>query len=95
MRLICTNFFVKCSLAFFPKSLLVYYASVILINALNTSGKVKALVHFGNPYAIKPINHITRVILGYTAPESQNYAIEVLSGKIEAKGKLPFDIKLN
>ena len=66
-----------------------------LINALNTSGKVKALVHFGNPYAIKPINHIPRVILGYTAPESQNYAIEVLSGKIEAKGKLPFDIKLN
>lgn len=66
-----------------------------LINALNTSGKVKALVHFGNPYAVKPINHIPRVLLGYTAPESQGYAIEVLSGKIEAKGKLPFDIELN
>ena len=66
-----------------------------LINALNTSGKVKALVHFGNPYAVKPINHIERVVFGYTAPESQKYAFEVLSGKIEAKGKLPFDIKLN
>ncbi|MBQ7293488.1 MAG: hypothetical protein IJW79_07105 [Clostridia bacterium] len=66
-----------------------------LINALNTSGKVKALVHFGNPYAVKPINHIPRILLGYTAPESQNYAIEVLAGKIEAKGHLPFDIKFN
>ena len=66
-----------------------------LINALNTSGKVTALVHFGNPYAVKPINHIPRVLFGYTAPESQNHAIEVLSGKIKAKGKLPFDIKLN
>ena len=66
-----------------------------LINALNTSGKVKALVHFGNPYAVKPINHIPRVLFGYTAPESQKHAIEVLSGKIEAKGKLPFDIEIN
>ena len=66
-----------------------------LINALNTSGKVKALVHFGNPYAVKPINHIPRVLLGYNAPESQNYAFEVLSGKIDAKGKLPFNIKFN
>jgi len=66
-----------------------------LINSLSLSGKVKALVHFGNPYAVKPINHMPRILLGYTAPESQNYAIEVLAGKIEAKGHLPFDIKFN
>lgn len=66
-----------------------------LINALNTSGKVKALVHFGNPFAVKPINHIPRILFGYTSPLSQEYAIEVLSGKAEAKGKLPFDIKFN
>lgn len=66
-----------------------------LINALNTSGKVKALVHFGNPYAVKPLNHIQRILLGYTSPPSQGYAIEALSGKIEAKGKLPFNIELN
>ena len=66
-----------------------------LINALNTSGKVKALVHFGNPYAVKPIDHIERVLLGYTAPDSQGHAIDVLAGKTEAKGKLPFDIELN
>lgn len=66
-----------------------------LINALNTSGKVKGLVHFGNPYAVKPINHIQRILLGYSSPASQDYAIEVLAGKLEAKGKLPFDIKFN
>lgn len=66
-----------------------------LINALNTSGKVKALVHFGNPFAIQPINHIPRILLGYSSPASQEYAIEVLAGKLEAKGHLPFDIKFN
>jgi len=66
-----------------------------LINCLTLSGKVSAIVHFGNPYAMKPINHIPRVIMGYTAPASQKYAIEVLAGKIPAKGVLPFDIKLN
>jgi hypothetical protein len=65
-----------------------------LINSLSLSGKVKALVHFGNPYAVQPINHIERVLLGYSSPASQEYAIEVLSGKLEAKGHLPFDIKL-
>ena len=66
-----------------------------LINALNTSGKVKALVHFGNPFAVKPINHVGRILLGYTSPASQEHAIEVLAGRLEAKGHLPFDIKFN
>ncbi|MBQ8174871.1 MAG: hypothetical protein IJ009_05650 [Clostridia bacterium] len=65
-----------------------------LINALGRSGKVSAVVHYGNPYAVTPLSHQKRLIFGYTAPESQEYAIEVLAGKYPAKGKLPFALDL-
>lgn len=63
------------------------------INALQYSGKISAIVHFGNPYALKTIEHIPRRIFGYMITESQKHAIDVLAGKLEAKGKLPFDIQ--
>ncbi len=66
-----------------------------LVNCLILSGKVSAVLHFGNPYALKPISHVPRRIFGYTASASQKYAIEVLSGKRPAKGKLPFDIQFD
>lgn len=64
-----------------------------IINAIVNSGKVSTIVHFGNPFALKKIQHIPRKILGYTIPESQVYAIDVLKGNVEAKGKLPIDVK--
>lgn len=65
------------------------------INSLQYSGKISAIVHFGNPFALKTIAHIPRRIFGYTIQESQLYAIDVLAGKCEAKGKLPFDISFD
>ena len=65
-----------------------------VINALTLSGKVSAVVHFGNPRAMKELNHTPRKIFGYMMPQSQEYAIEVLSGKIPAKGTLPFKVEL-
>lgn len=62
------------------------------INSLQYSGKISAIVHFGNPFALKNIEHIPRRIFGYMIPASQMYAIDVLAGKYEAKGRLPFDI---
>jgi len=64
-------------------------------NALINSGKVSAVLHFGNPYALKNLYHVKRKIFGYHIPESQIYAIEVLKGTIDAKGTLPFDISFN
>jgi len=63
-----------------------------VINCLVNSGKVSAIVHFGNPYALKTLLPVPRRIFGYMIPESQEHAIEVLSGKLEAKGHLPYDI---
>ena len=64
-----------------------------VINALTDSGKLQAVVHFGNPYALKHIDHVSRKIFGYIIPESQPYAIDVLAGKCEAKGTLPFNVQ--
>ena len=63
-----------------------------VLNSLIQSGKVSTVVHFGNPFALKTIKHVPRKIFGYTIPASQLHAIEVLAGKIEAKGTLPFEI---
>lgn len=61
-----------------------------VISALQASGKIEALVHFGNPFALLPLPHIGRRILGYHAPDAQDFAIEALAGKIPARGKFPF-----
>lgn len=62
------------------------------INALVYSGKVSAVAHFGNPFAMQEIKHVPRRIFGYEIADSQLYAIEVLAGKIDAKGTLPYSI---
>ena len=64
-----------------------------VINSLAYSDKISAVVHFGNPFAMRKIEHVPRRIFGYHIPESQIYAIDVLAGKLEAKGKLPFEIE--
>ena len=64
-----------------------------VINAIARSGKLSTVVHFGNPFALKNLIKVPRTIFGYIIAESQDYAIDVLAGKLEAKGKLPFDIE--
>ena len=60
-----------------------------VINGLLLSGKVSAVLHFGNPKAMENIDHVPRMLFGYMMPQSQIHAIEVLAGKLPAKGKLP------
>lgn len=64
-----------------------------VIDAVNLADKLAAVVHFGNPYALQPLLHVKRKIFGYLMPDSQLHAIDVLAGKIPAKGKLPFNVK--
>ncbi|MBO5912217.1 MAG: hypothetical protein J6Q76_01960, partial [Clostridia bacterium] len=63
-----------------------------LINSLIGAGKVSAVLHFGNPFAVKKLLHTKRRLFGYMMADSQIYAIDVLAGKLPAKGKLPFNI---
>lgn len=62
-----------------------------VINALALSGKLEAIVHFGNPLALRPLLPISRRIYGYASPASQLYAIDVLAGRLEARGSMPFE----
>lgn len=64
-----------------------------VIDCVNLSGKLAAVVHFGNPFALQPLLHVKRKIFGYQMPATQPYTIEVLAGKLPAKGKLPFHIE--
>lgn len=64
-----------------------------VINALIMSDKVSAVVHFGNPFAQKPVKHVARRLFGYMMPQSQLHAIEVLAGKLPARGNLPFHVE--
>lgn len=64
----------------------------MVINCLIHSNKVSAVVHFGNPFALKPLLHVPRKIFGYTISDSQIYAIDVLANNIKPQGKLPFEI---
>lgn len=66
----------------------------MLINCLIMSGKVSTVLHFGNPHAVEPIQHVKRVIFGYTASASLEPAVDVLAGNIEAKGTLPIKVNL-
>lgn len=63
-----------------------------VIDSLNLGDRLGAVVHFGNPFALKNLLHIPRKIFGYTMPDSQKCAIDVLAGKIPANGTLPFDV---
>ena len=65
-----------------------------VMNALIHSGKVSAVVHFGNPYALKNLFHVKRIIFGYHISESQLHAIDILKGTKEPKGTLPFEVEL-
>jgi hypothetical protein len=65
-----------------------------VMNSLIQSGKVSAILHFGNPYALKNITHVPRKLFGYMITDSQIHAIDVLAGKLEAKGHLPYEVVL-
>ena len=63
-----------------------------VINALAHSEKISAVVHFGNPYALKYLLPVPRKIYGFMVPDAQLYAIDILKGTIEAKGTMPYDL---
>ena len=67
---------------------------VALITALGINGKLSTLCHFGNPYPIEELPHISRVIMGGIATDSVDAGIDVLAGDYPAKGVLTYDIKL-
>lgn len=67
---------------------------VSLMNAMQVSGRISTVVHFGNPYVLEDLPHIPRVIIGTTSAGCLDGAINVLAGNYPAKGVLTYDVKL-
>ena len=66
-----------------------------LINAAQSTGKVCALIHFGNPCILQNLPHIPHVIIGSLSSRSNLGCIDVLAGKLEPKGVLTYEAIIN
>ncbi len=67
---------------------------ISLVNALQFTDRVSALVHFGNPCVLDVFPHIPRVLLGGLCDESVYGAIDILAGLYPANGTLTYDVRL-
>ena len=68
---------------------------ISIIEAMQVTNKISALVHFGNPYPLEELAHIPRIVVGTVSSEKNVYnALEVLAGNYPAKGVPTYDISL-
>ncbi|MBO5898505.1 MAG: glycoside hydrolase family 3 protein [Clostridia bacterium] len=68
---------------------------ISLFRALQVTGRISTHLHFGNPFVLEDLPHISRVIVGGCSEASIDAAIDVLTGKHPALGTLTYDVKLN
>ena len=61
-----------------------------VIRSIASSGKISAMVHFGNPLALRDLPKVPRRIFGYDSTPAQRYAFEALAGKFVPTGKCPY-----
>ncbi len=65
---------------------------VSMIDALQVTDSVSAVVHFGNPFVLEDLTHIPRIIIGPTSKDGVDAAFEVLVGNYPAKGSLTYKV---
>ncbi len=67
---------------------------ISIFDAMQVTNKISTVMHFGNPYVLEDLPHVSRVIVGPSSVAATEAAIDVLSGAYPAKGALTYDIKL-
>ena len=66
-----------------------------VMRALQSTNRISAVLHFGNPHVMDDVPRCDRFILGYTTEECVEYALHVLAGEAEAGGTIPYkNVKL-
>jgi len=65
-----------------------------LMDAMQVSGRISTILHFGNPYLLEEVPPIPRVLVGTISSAGVDAALEVLAGEREAKGVLTYDVKI-
>ena len=61
---------------------------------MQVTNRISTILHFGNPFVLEDLSHISRVIVGPGAELGVDAGIGVLVGEAPAKGKLTYDVKL-
>ena len=67
---------------------------IALMNALQTTKRICAVVHFGNPLVMEDIPHVPRILFGYCSRACTENAMDILSGQYPALGQVPVPIRL-
>ncbi len=65
-----------------------------VITAMQHSGQISTILHFGNPFVLENINHTPRYIIGAQSKKCVMAALDVLAGLYPAKGKPIFHADL-
>lgn len=65
-----------------------------VITAMQHSGQISAILHFGNPFVLENINHTPRYIIGAQSKKCVMAALDVLAGLYPAKGTPIFHANL-
>ena len=62
-----------------------------VMRALQSTNRISAVLHFGNPHVMDDVPRCDRFILGYSAEGCIEKALSVLAGESEATGTVPYD----
>ena len=68
---------------------------VDLMDALQSTDRIVAHLHFGNPFVAAYAPYVPRVILGLAANECVMHGLSILAGDAEALGTLPYEIEFH
>ena len=64
--------------------------TVDLMDALQSTDRIVAHLHFGNPFVATDAPFIPRVLLGWNSAQCINNTLDILAGKAEALGTQPY-----
>ena len=62
-----------------------------VMRALQSTNRISAVLHFGNPHVMDDVPRCDRFILGYTSERCVEFALSVLAGDSEATGIIPYE----
>ena len=62
-----------------------------VMRALQSTNRIAAVLHFGNPHVMDDVPRCDRFILGYTSLKCVEFALSVLAGDAVATGTVPYE----
>ena len=66
---------------------------VDLMDALQSTDRIVAHLHFGNPFVAADAPYVPRILLGHTSEKCVMHGLEILAGNEPALGTVPYEIE--